>query len=978
MIGRSTPFGLFAGTIRGIIDERTELRIGGTAEARLRIRPDGVVLHKALRALMDERQFRESVPLQLNQSAYEWGGRLRYIESFLASERPQPYARSTAAIDAPLRLVMTRTRSAAPANFATLVEMLVREGFARSDASAYVDQLIDEQVLVAPASMPLICAEPATAAARDATRYASAARVTEDLDRIVRTTMEASVLPLPEALEPLARVHEDSIAAGFAASDDTTTDVQLEFAGTIVVGDDLVPEIETLANLLARIHIPAPTSPNGWLARELEEFAHGFEDRFGDAAVPIALAIDPDIGVGFQGAGVIAPSVPDVARRVGERETHLMNRVVQTLVAGESILHLSAEDTAVLETDRSGALPTSAILAVRVAITSDRRRRIYASKFGGPSSSSTFGRFASDTGQLAGDVRQLHSELATTHDVSGIDAEIIHAPTGDLVNIAARPLLREYEIPILGRGSAERTRTIPCDDLLVTIQRERVVLYSRRHQCVVRPHLTCAHAASHNMLPPMYRFLFAVALQGSDPTLMWQWGEELDALTFLPRVERNGMILGLARWRLTQDDLGPLVKSTTMADRVHIVESLREKLKLPRFVVAMTGSDELVFDLTNPAQLDALSSFAKKRNRLELTELFPQPDESAMTGEEGGYMHELFIPLRLSGARDEQAPYRFHPDMENGVASFVGDEWLYFRIRLGPHAADALLLDYLSSVIAALQKAGDIEEWFFVRYADPFPHLRVRMRGKPAQLLSRALPALTAGLRSAAAAGINADLRLDSYRPELRRYGGVSAMRCCERLFYASSLIVIDALQYASDNGVDHDPDWRMTFGCVSTQLLLDCLMPNDDSRLEMLGRIAANAVAEGLTATDTLMSRRRAFAQALRPQRRELMAALFDDAPEWLFVRHSAVVHLSKARAAISELQCLSRDGRLTTAYDNIVQSLLHMHLNRVFADEPRQHERVVYDFLHQLNRSRLAKQAVPGITRRPPTVSAIETSND
>src|SRR5262249_12653274 len=132
-------------------------------------------------------------------------------------------------------------------------------------------------------------------------------------------------------------------------------------------------------------------------------------------------------------------------------------------------------------------------------------------------------------------------------------AEVVHLPEGRAGNILSRPVLRDYEIPYLGRSGAPEDRQLPLSDLLVSVQADRIVLRSGRLGREVVPRLTTAHNHLGRGLG-VYRFLCALQFQGVIPGLRWDWGP-LELAPFLPRVVSGRVILSRARWNLDERDL---------------------------------------------------------------------------------------------------------------------------------------------------------------------------------------------------------------------------------------------------------------------------------------------------------------------------------------------------------------------------------------------------------------------------------------
>jgi lantibiotic biosynthesis protein len=53
------------------------------------------------------------------------------------------------------------------------------------------------------------------------------------------------------------------------------------------------------------------------------------------------------------------------------------------------------------------------------------------------------------------------------------------------------------------------------------------------------------------------------------------------------------------------------------------------------------------------------------------------------------------------------------------------------------------------------------------------------------------------------------------------------------------------------------------------------------------------------------------------------------------------------RAREAVETLHAATGAQRLTSTIDGLAESYVHMHLNRLFRDEQRAQELVIYDFL-------------------------------
>ena len=64
------------------------------------------------------------------------------------------------------------------------------------------------------------------------------------------------------------------------------------------------------------------------------------------------------------------------------------------------------------------------------------------------------------------------------------------------------------------------------------------------------------------------------------------------------------------------------------------------------------------------------------------------------------------------------------------------------KLYTGETAADAVLRELVGPIVGEALETGAMERWFFVRYADPDRHLRLRFQGDPRRLHAETLPAL--------------------------------------------------------------------------------------------------------------------------------------------------------------------------------------------------------------------------------------------
>lgn len=110
---------------------------------------------------------------------------------------------------------------------------------------------------------------------------------------------------------------------------------------------------------------------------------------------------------------------------------------------------------------------------------------------------------------------------------------------------------------------------------------------------------------------------------------------------------------------------------------------------------------------------------------------------------------------------------------------------LYFEGALFEDTCDEVLRCVAWPMVRACQAEGLVSESFFVRYADPDSHVRLRLLRTEGSATRDIEHCVQAFLSQCTATSVHA--RWTPYEPEVERYGGVPAMNANEKLFVASS-----------------------------------------------------------------------------------------------------------------------------------------------------------------------------------------------
>lgn len=431
------------------------------------------------------------------------------------------------------------------------------------------------------------------------------------------------------------------------------------------------------------------------------------------------------------------------------------------------------------------------------------------------------------------------------------------------------------------------------------------------------------HMLNPRGAPEACRFLEEVARDERAPLSGLAWGPAGE-LPFLPRVEVGRVVLSPARWRIDA-----LVRDERLApehDRFdERLAGWREDWMVPRRVYLAVGDNRLLLDLESPAQVGQLRDELRRARDgdVVLQEALPGPEHAWLAGPRGHHLPELIVSLvqrePIERASPQPAGVRATGDRVARADRLraPGSDWLFAKLYGPAGGQDELLAGPVRSFAEFATASGLAERWFFVRYADPEPHLRLRFAGDPDDLVGGLLPQLCRWAQELLADGRCDRVGFDTYEREIERYGGVAGMAAAERIFAIDSATTVDLLDLARAGRITLD---ATALAVLSVDALLAGLGLDEARRLAVYRR--------------AVLARHEVGAEYRRRQRalRSLLAHHDpgDDDPDGVVGRLIAARAAALADPA-QRLGEVAASGELAAPVDDICQSLVHMHCNRL-----------------------------------------------
>ncbi|MDR6464778.1 thiopeptide-type bacteriocin biosynthesis protein [Chryseobacterium sediminis] len=264
----------------------------------------------------------------------------------------------------------------------------------------------------------------------------------------------------------------------------------------------------------------------------------------------------------------------------------------------------------------------------------------------------------------------------------------------------------------------------------------------------------------------------------------------------------------------------------------------------------------------------------------------------------------------------------------------VGSEWLYLKIYAGVKTSDLILEEAIMPLVAYLQEGKYISKWFFIRYNDPKPHLRVRFNLQNTGEYSRVLERINIVLQEYVTSGEISSIQTDIYNREIERYGEVT-IEDAETLFYRNSEFSIQCLHY--------DDEEKIIVSLYFIDKLLSKLNLSVYEKMEWIkdyNMIFKKEFNVDKTLNSQLDKKYRMF----KPKFID-----FTHSEEFAEERNEVISNLNEMDLTLQNIIYHNKNQALEVTLQGFFRSFFHMNINRLFVSNQRLFEMVIYDYLYR-----------------------------
>lgn len=667
----------------------------------------------------------------------------------------------------------------------------------------------------------------------------------------------------------------------------------------------------------------------------LTNFKNRFRKRFEDQEIPLLQAIDREAGVGYEGSedNFVASELLDGVQL--DRQSKNLNfnwtpvhefflsRFLRT--KDEESIEILDNDLERLKTKSEIKTPPSFSVVFRPL-----GDKIWLEQAGGCTAAALLGRFTLFSKKMLDEARFI-AETEKKSNPGIIFAEVSCFNDEHAANINSNAGVWSYEIPIGVHSLLQPENIIGLSDIMVSVVDNLVVLRSKKLNKIVIPRLSSAYNYSRSELS-VFRFLCDIQYQGLKCNFNFDLKELLPGLSYYPRVVYKSCIIFPATWILSQDDISGITGQDEF-------RRFFENIRLRKCFALTEGDNQLFFDSDNPSSVSLFLKVIKNKKSAVLQEVFF--DESKTVIDHQG---KPYVAQFIASVFSEDQVYRSLTPETDGITNqkknrikriyLPCDEWIYLKIYCHPAIANNILVNNVKTIISHLRKNGALKNWFFVRYADPENHLRIRIRIYP-EGAADALKYLEKKLRVDVEKGSVNSLLLDTYKREIERYGE-DMIELAELSFHTSSELVINYIRNSKARGKEFT---EIQLALISVNEIFEIFFPKLSDRINLLKRIHETMKSEFEDSKqvklqmDTKYREYSAFINNMQMHKPNIA----DVGGKKEFNAFIKELYVLKSRC-----KWLMMEKQMKFAAD-----MVHMHLNRVFSNSQRKHEFIIYYML-------------------------------
>lgn len=648
---------------------------------------------------------------------------------------------------------------------------------------------------------------------------------------------------------------------------------------------------------------------------ELSNFKDKFVKQYDQQAISLLKVLDPEMGIGY--GDFESNSYRELLDLFGQNDKRPEKENFSKIIQRAAFTENTSVKTIQLEHFKQNKQETVSKLPNTFnAIISPAGASYILNMLGGATANNILGRFT----LVGDDILELCKESASIEFIANPDVlffDIAYCGENEVDNINRRRPIYQYQVSI--HSNCKDTIQIPLNDIYVAVQSGEVMLYSKELKKRLIPRVSNAYRYTRSELS-LFRFLCDIQSQNLIQSLLPDVGAIFDDMDYKPRLSYKHIILSPASWKICLKDYP--IQNNGFNDKV----SQSGKYRYVKFGYM---DQTLHLDTESPEDLELLYSILRVNKDIWVQESFSS--ECSPIQDAKGNMYQSEFVLSIS--HNETIYQGIDLDLKKTMIQrtfLPGSEWMYFEIFMQSGKTNEVLLNEIRYI---LEKIGDlIKLWFFIRYDAMGSHLRLRFQLKEVssyRFISDQMQKLFTALKMK---DFLRDAKMCTYERELERYGA-DIIEQVEDLFCKDSKYVMQIIN-------THPEIATLYLNAIQLIIAVGDAVFGKVELHGILNKLVNSHNTEHLLSTSAFKVINNFYKSEIK-----------------IRVRKDVLPYSSEiAKAYISILLPLVRKRQIQLFAD-----LFHMHINRLFPENQREHEALIYNFtLNRLNEIRFTEPAL------------------
>ena len=676
---------------------------------------------------------------------------------------------------------------------------------------------------------------------------------------------------------------------------------------SIKINKNLVSELNDLMRILLILNDKNISHDAKW-----QRYKTKFIEKYGETRkVPLLELLDEDLGLGVP-EGYLEEPAENKTKWLGTigqgLKEFFFNKLENALIKKEEFMEIKDSDFNDYELSNIDNIPKS--FDINLSLVKDKfgKNKYYIGNgIGALRAGNSFGRFFNIMDNPVSLFRKINQKTSY-NDVLNCELRFLPPDTRH-ANVSHCATASDYEIAISCSSYKSRAQRLPLDDIVIGIKDFKFYAKSVSENKIVN--FTINSMFNRHLFPSVFRFLWDVTIDQEIPWCLFYWDLFFYHYDYVPEIRYKNFVLSPRKWALSKNFFHATQKINFEEFNRRLSEFI-DCYSVNRFVYFGELDNRLLLDLENQRCKKILYSYFTKSERIALWE-YDGKCLPPVSYKDKKYCCELFIPfVKEKKCRKENDIAIYIPNSYNKRIKIPFDEWIYIKVYGANGIENSFISKDVSKLVDSLFENKIIDKFFFLRYSDPRRHIRIRFHGESGTLL-KGYSVIQYWIKNLLDRRVATDFIIDTYDRELERYGGEHVINEIETLFFKSSLSVINLLNFKKSNELT---DYYL--GVICTLYFVK----NFNLTLE-----------DTLTLFDVPNSK---FREHFKKEREKYIFAaesLFYNDTHLSDESKDIISILSVMGCSIELVKKQLKNLNITKIkYIDIVSSIIHMHLNRLF----------------------------------------------